>query len=284
MQREYPTFEITPVNGSTLEKVETITITCSEGIKPDNLKVTSDAYGINSTTFTISQTNANTLTLKAKKALTTTNNVEVKINITGDIMLNPSGMNMAIPVTSRYGVRTLVKYNLVGDAPAAKIESVNPASGSTVEKISNIILTFDNIVNGFDNSLKPVLRHNESGREIAMTFSTTPKDENGNDIKLKYEQVALVAEYDATINGAYTLEIPTGYFIDMNNKKVDGITLKYTVENDGTGIDNVLDSSIEKWVVYNITGVKVLETNNAAQVSALPAGLYIVNGAKVIIK
>jgi hypothetical protein len=70
----------------------------------------------------------------------------------------------------------------------------------------------------------------------------------------------------------------------MNNKKVDGITLKYTVENDGTGIDNVLDSSIEKWVVYNITGVKVLETNNAAQVSALPAGLYIVNGAKVIIK
>ena len=284
MQREYPTFEITPVNGSTVEKVETITITCSEGIKPDNLKVTSDAYGINSTTFTISQTNANTLTLKAKKALTTTNNVEVKINITGDIMLNPSGMNMAIPVTSRYGVRTLVKYNLVGDAPAAKIESVNPASGSTVEKISNIILTFDNIVNGFDNSLKPVLRHNESGREIAMTFSTTPKDENGNDIKLKYEQVALVAEYDATINGAYTLEIPTGYFIDMNNKKVDGITLKYTVENDGTGIDNVLDSSIEKWVVYNITGVKVLETNNAAQVSALPAGLYIVNGAKVIIK
>ena len=284
MQREYPTATITPVAGSELEKIETITITCSEGIKPNNLKVTSDAYGINSTNFTISQTNANTLTLKAKKALTTTDNVEVKINITGDIMLNPNGMNMALPVTSKYGVRTLIKYNLVGNAPAAEVAEVNPANGSTVEKIGNIIFTFNKIVNGYDNSLQPMLCHDESGRKIPMSFNTRPKDENGNEITLKYEQVALVAEYDATINGAYTLEIPTGYFIDMNNKKVEGFTLKYTVVNDGTGIDKVLDSSIEKWVVYNITGVKVLETNNAANVTALPAGLYIVNGTKVIIK
>lgn len=37
-------------------------------------------------------------------------------------------------------------------------------------------------------------------------------------------------------------------------------------------------------VVYNLNGVKILESDNAASVNTLPKGLYIVNGKKVVVK
>ena len=69
MQREYPTFTVTPAEGTILERLSEITVTCDEGIKASNLKVSSEGAV---TTFTVKQTNSNTLTLTAKKELTTT--------------------------------------------------------------------------------------------------------------------------------------------------------------------------------------------------------------------
>ena len=283
MLREYPTATISPANGAELTKIDKITITCEEGIKSSSLKASASVYGGSSTTFTVSQTNSNTLTLTAKTPLTTKDNVEVSINITGDIMLNPNGMNMALPITSRYGVRTLVKYKLMGDAPAAVLQSVDPESGSTLEDITNIIFTFDKIVNGYDENTQLSLKLDGTETFVPVHFTTNPKDKEGNVISIDFEQVALAAEWPATINGSWTLDIPTGYFIDQNNKKVEGCTQKYIVKNDGTGIEDVMTDE-ENWVVYNIAGVKILDTKDAALVNALPKGLYIINGKKVIFK
>mgnify|MGYP003290711600 CR=1 FL=1 len=109
MQREYPTFTVTPAQGTTLERLSEIIVTCDEGIKASNLNVASEGAV---TTFTVKQTNSNTLTLTAKKELTTTNNVNLNINFTGDILLNPNGMNMSIPIPTKYGKKTLVSYDL----------------------------------------------------------------------------------------------------------------------------------------------------------------------------
>ena len=59
--------------------------------------------------------------------------------------------------------------------------------------------------------------------------------------------------------------------------------MKYIVKND-TGIEEILGADVNSWTVYNVTGVKVLETTDAAKVKALPKGLYIINGVKSIVK
>jgi hypothetical protein len=62
-----------------------------------------------------------------------------------------------------------------------------------------------------------------------------------------------------------------------------GITLKYIVENE-TAIENIVAEGENGWVIYSTSGIKVLETMDASKVNALPAGIYIVNGIKTVIK
>jgi hypothetical protein len=84
-------------------------------------------------------------------------------------------------------------------------------------------------------------------------------------------------------NGTYILEIADGYFVDRNSKEIKGVTLKYIVEN-STGIEEIIANGEKGWIVYSTSGIKVLETMDASKVNALPAGIYIVNGIKTVIK
>lgn len=276
MQREYPTFTVTPAQGTTLERLSEIIVTCDEGIKASNLKVASEGAV---TTFTVKQTNSNTLTLTAKKELTTINNVDLNITFTGDILLNPNGMNMSIPIPTRYGKKTLVSYKLTGDAPAATIDNIDPADGSVLEELTSVVFTFSYYMNASeDESLQPRLYLEGTTELIPVEYSTKPED----GVKTM-TQGAIKATAPVTANGTYILEVPTGYFIDANNNAIEGVTLKYTVQND-TGIEEILGADVNSWTVYNVAGVKVLETTDAAKVKALTKGLYIINGVKSIVK
>ena len=276
MQREYPTFTVTPASGTVLERLTEVIVTCDEGIKASSLKVTSEGAV---TTFTVTQTNSTTLTLKAKKELTTTNNVNLNIIFTGDIMLDPNGMNMSIPIAARYGKKTLAKYDLVGDAPAATIDNIDPADGSVVEQLSSVVFTFSYYMNPSDDeSLQPRLHLEGSSELIPVEYSTSVED----GVKTMTQGAIKITD-TITKNGTYILEVPTGYFIDANGKNIEGVTLKYTVKN-STGVEEVFGQESNVWTVYNTAGIKLLETTDATRVKALPAGLYIINGIKSIIK
>ena len=114
---------------------------------------------------------------------------------------------------------------------------------------------------------------------IALEKSVTKED--GNYIGM--QQAALKTVEPVTANGTYILEIPTGYFCDGNGKDIEGITLKYTVENE-TAIHDIVAEGENGWVIYSTSGIKVLETKDADKVKALPRGIYIINGIKAIIK
>lgn len=276
MQREYPTFTVTPAHGTILERLSEITVTCDEGIKASNLKVSSEGAV---TTFTVKQTNSNTLTLTAKKELTTINNVDLDIVFTGDIMLNPNGMNMPVPIPTRYGKKILVTYDLMGDAPAATINEIDPADGSVLEELTSVVFTFSYYMNASEDETKQPRLYREGTTElIPVEYTTKPED----GVKTM-TQGAIKATEPVTANGTYILEVPTGYFIDANNNDIEGVTLKYTVQND-TGVEEILDNSENGWTVYNAAGIKLLETTDAAKVKALPKGLYIINGVKSIVK
>ena len=270
MLREYPTVTISPAANSTLQVLETITVTCEEGIKAKSLKVTAD--GISGVTFTVKQQDSNTLLIKASKQVTTNDNATVKINITGDIMLNPNGMNMALNITKRYGVRTLVTYTLTGDAPAGEIIEVTPANGATVEQLSYILFTFNSIPNKTeDTSIAPRLYAQGSSELIPVEYTTLKEGSTSSFVE--FEQAALLVTEPVTANGTYILEIPDGYFVDKNGKEIKGTTLKYTVKNNGTGIDGITIDADN--VAYDLMGRKVEKATR---------GIYIVNGKKAIIR
>ena len=279
MQREYPQYTVTPVTGSTLEKLEAIIVECEEGIvATSDLKIEAEGF---KTIFSVSQRDSKTLVFTADTAIVSSNNYDLSINITaGDIKLNPSQMEMSLPVPVKYGVRTIAKYKITGDAPAATIEEVTPANGSTVEELTHFVFTFSYYASHTDNTdITPLLHLEGSSEPIALEKSVTKAD--GSYIGML--QAALKTIEPITANGTYILEIPTGYFCDGNGRDIEGITLKYTVQND-TAIEDIIAGEENGWTVFSTTGVKLLETKEASKVKALPYGIYIINGIKTVIK
>lgn len=279
VQREYPTYTVAPASGSSFDKLETITIVCEEGIAAtSDLKITAEGL---STVFTVTQTDSKTLTVKAAEPITTHNNIELNMNISaGDIILCPGVMDMSIPVPAKYGVRTFVKYNIVGNAPAATITETNPADGSTVEELTSVVFTFSYYVNKTENEeILPRLYNEQTTAEIPVEYST--KHEDG--VSTMY-QAAIKATEPIRENGRYILEVPEGYFVDANGKNVAACALSFTVKNEDTGIEEVIAKENNGWTVYSAAGVKLFETTDAETVNNLPCGLYIINGEKVFVK
>ena len=271
MQREYPTYTVTPENNATIDKLEKIIITCEEGIAATNDLVIK-AEG-KSATFTIEQTDSKTLTVTPSSPITTENNMELNINITaGDIILNPEVMSMSFPVPKKYGVRKIAKYLLTGNAPAATIEKITPANGSTVEKLSYVLFRFSYFPNVSEDETRQPRLHAEGSEElIALEYTTLKEDGSGH---VHMMEAALKVVEPIITNGTYILEIPTGYFIDANNKDIKGVTLKYIVKN-STGIEEVETETGMTGIIYDLQGRKV---------ENLSKGIYIVNGKKVLVK
>ena len=199
--------------------------------------------------------------------------MELNINITaGDIILDPDVMGMSLPVPTKYGVRTIAKYNLTGNAPAATIEKITPANGSTVEKLSYILFRFSYFPSANeDEALLPRLHAEGSEELIAVEYTTLKEDGSGH---VHMMEAALKVVEPIITNGTYILEIPTGYFIDANNKDIEGVTLKYIVKN-STGIEEVETETGMTGIIYDLQGRKV---------ENLSKGIYIVNGKKVLVK
>lgn len=272
MQREYPTYTVTPENNATIYKLEKIKVTCEEGIAAtDNLTIKADGTR---TTFTVEQTDSKTLTITPSEPITTENNMELRINITkGDIILNPDVMNMPLPIPTKYGIRTLAKYNLMGDAPAAKIEKITPADGSTVETLSYILFSFSYYPSASeDTALQPRLHAEDSEELIAVEYTTLKEDDTTTHVGVM--EAALRVVEPIKTNGTYILEIPTGYFRDANSNDIEGVTLKYIVKND-TSIEEVQTENVKVKGIYDLTGRKV---------DAPTKGIYIINGKKTLVK
>lgn len=56
----------------------------------------------------------------------------------------------------------------------------------------------------------------------------------------------------------------------------------YTADESGIA-DTVIDTPVTRWVVYNLQGIKVMDTDNEAALSTLDRGIYIVNGKKAVL-
>lgn len=288
MLREYPQAVITPGHNSTVKGLQEIVITCKDGIAASsNLKLKAvglakkeGGYEIDKT-YKCQQVDNNTLKFTIDTPIATEDNITLEIIIEGDIYLNPSDIKYPIPSISRYE-HVICTYTHTGDAAPAEVLSVSPANGSKIEALKYILFTFNKIVNQSEDGAKTAKLYREGSSELIAIEVTSLKDGSDSD-HVNQEQKAIKVSEPVTKNGTYILEIADGFFEDRNGNAVKGMTLKYIVENE-TDVEEIIVDGETSWVVYNITGVKVMDTVNADELNTLPKGIYIINGKKAIVK
>ena len=290
--REYPKATFSPEPNNEVKGLQEFFITCEEGISISSdfslsVKGNEDKngqYEINST-YQCEQIDKNTLKLTVKTPLKSEDNISVNVIITGEIYLNPDGIKYPIPRTDRWIKGCICSYTHKGDEAeiAAELLSVTPENSSTIEELSHFVFTFSKV--GTEKSEDAELQPRLYAEGISWNYILENTQTDSDDKMIAMDQLALKTSEPILGNGTYILEIPTGCFIDRNGNNIEGITLKYTVKND-SGLPTDIEDIIEEnnWTVYNINGVKVLETTNANDLNKLAKGVYIINGNKVIVK
>lgn len=150
-----------------------------------------------------------------------------------------------------------IEYTLVTD----------PQNGSTVTSLKKIKLTFEGLDDGVaTESGKISVKKN--GVEIASLDADFDWDEPEN-------VMFIILPEEQTEDGVYTIEIPEGYFVDINYTALPATTLTYYI-GENTGIHNATVNASSAQKVYTLSGVRVS--------GKLPAGVYIKGGKKVIVK
>lgn len=151
------------------------------------------------------------------------------------------------------------------DEPIEANFTTSPKNGSTVQSLQDIVITFtdyDEVAMG-----NGIISLKKNG-EVIETVDAFGFDDDWSKFSISFTN-------EQTAEGTYTIEIPEGYFVNPDGDNLPAITLTYYIGTD-TGINNVTGNTKQTDVIYTLGGVRVS--------GKLPAGVYIKNGKKVIVK
>ncbi len=150
--------------------------------------------------------------------------------------------------------------------------TADPANGSTVEKLDEILITLNDYDEGdFD---APTVDTNQTLKVMkdGVEVCTATGDIN----PMIFNMSSITLSQTLTEKGVYTIEVPAGFYLDDDNNPLPGFTLVYGIGVE-TGINAVkADAANGTKTIYNINGIRVN--------GKLPAGVYIVNGKKAVVK
>lgn len=113
-------------------------------------------------------------------------------------------------------------------------------------------------------------------KTVVSDFSTPSEAHEGTVYHLT---VPNTEEYSATL-GEEALTF------DENNRAefVPAADATLTVEKSSNSIENVAADAAYPCAVYNLQGILVLKSATAAEIEALPAGIYVAGGKKIVVK
>lgn len=196
--------------------------------------------------------------------------------------------------------RTNPRYNLTYIIPSFPEPDCEPATYSVVECFDKFVLTMpsgltilfaDNmassiiypVVDGVVDMDTPLYKVKATGWDITAntvsyqvidpatnTFAKTPIVPEPGDYALVLSDKAFSGTWKPyeNIEARQVFAAPYQFFFTVSGE---------------SAVENV-EAVADDFTVYNLQGVRVAKGISAAQVNALPAGLYIVNGKKVMVK
>ena len=272
-----------PADQTQIEKLENITLTFDKDVKPSPFQVVkvydrANRQVVNTGYLKASKTDSKSLVVVLDSALTVkkTYSVEIMQGAYGDAAWADGNY-----LAGQSNEALVYYYEVVGNAPVEPSGDVvtDPADGSTVKSLKDIIITFKNNTDCAPSySVYPQLLDAEGN--VVCGASTEFGDPSSWDPQ-NYCQINL--EQEITAAGTYTLDIPAGVFI-LDGVDSPAMKFTYTVSPEDA-INGVFgDDAAAKADVFNLSGVRVLHNATKADFSKLARGIYIVNGKKVVVK
>ena len=156
--------------------------------------------------------------------------------------------------------------------------TLSPESGST--------LTSDNlnVTVGFGGNPIEYMQSYVTVMSYEPTYKET-RLEMGKEVTIN-DRNEIVIDLKSLPSGYYEMVVPEGFVmvtVDGERRLSPDMWLEYTIENDGSGIQPAGNRE-QGLDVYSIQGIRVMNAADKDSLDRLPAGIYVVNGRKVIIR
>lgn len=173
-----------------------------------------------------------------------------------------------------------IEYTIGENVPPTGHElTLSPEPGE-VAALTRIDITADGIEDSFIDYEGVITVTDKDGNEI---YSVTGEEIDANAFDMMtWTFYGYYIEPNIVEPGVYTVSIPEGMFFFADEATSEALTAVYTVK--ATSLNTVIVETADEYNVYTISGVRVLSTANAADLSTLRPGLYIINGKKTLVK
>lgn len=181
-----------------------------------------------------------------------------------------------------YGNKAVNAEYYIDEPKVPHVLTVTPAAGA-VETLQRIDIEGQGLEAAqpvdFD---APIEIKDADGKVV---FTETAGSIYDKSIDSDWNFIGFWIEPNITEKGTYTLTIPAGTFMfdGYEDEVNEGLVAVYSVSG-LTGITSVVVEEADQYVVYTLGGVHVMTTANAAQLAELNAGIYVINGKKVLVK
>lgn len=177
----------------------------------------------------------------------------------------------------------------ITDADQEPNITISPSDGEKVESLYQFtVSTVSNVAIGESYSGGEIKLYSVEGNGAETAKVTSVElfipEEKMDDVSYVPTAVTLTLDKEVKESGTYYLNIPAAFFILGEQSSTDystALTAYYTVTNNGgdTGIASVSGAGGTGDAVYTLSG-----TRTAIPLRQLPAGVYVVNGKKVMVK
>lgn len=163
-----------------------------------------------------------------------------------------------------------ITYNIIS-TEGLKVNSTTPANEATCESVSSIVVEFNKAA--MHDQFIELIVTDADGKEFIFTKEEDSASEANSLTFIAQEAITAAGTYTFTI---YSYDV---YLEDPNS--LDGMeyiqesTFTFTVDQT-SGIENVTTENGKANIIYDLTGRRVNEITKA--------GIYIVNGKKILVK
>ncbi|MDE6655143.1 MAG: hypothetical protein K2K37_12245 [Muribaculaceae bacterium] len=172
-----------------------------------------------------------------------------------------------------------IAYTIGGQVAVAHELTVTPEAGN-VSALDRIDISAEDIESAMPDYEKSITITDAEGNEV---FAATGAEIDETAFNWDtWEFNGFYIEPNIVEPGVYTLSIPAGMFAFADETTNDALTAVYTITT--TSIGMVAVETADVYNVYTVAGVCVLSTADAADLSTLRPGLYIINGKKILVK